>query len=232
MIKVLVGIPQVKHTNIEFETSLNNVLLPSKDIVGVDYKCYVKRTCGDITDHARNVICAEAINDNFEYILFLDDDMIHPHNALHFLLSNKEDESIVGGLYVSHFGDRVHAYDYYDNTYWAKNTIKPNTGLIECSAIGTGCMLIPVKILKKLKFPWFEYRYTELPKGHKHKRFIKFDGKDYTRWSEDIAFCNKWRKAGYDIYVDTNVLCYHLTTMAIGINEDGQFSFNSIQEIY
>jgi len=60
---------------------------------------------------------------------------------------------------------------------------------------------------------------------------IKLGDKYFAHWSEDIVFCHDAQKAGFEIYVDSNVNCFHLTTMAIGLNDEGQMSFNMLREM-
>lgn len=63
--------------------------------------------------------------------------------------------------------------------------------LIEIDATGCGCVLYDTNIFIDLDDPWFE------------------DG------PEDIKFCNKLKKAGYKIFVDTSIDVKHLSLLAV-----------------
>gem|GEM_PF-4127276 len=65
---------------------------------------------------------------------------------------------------------------------WPRNVIAPMDGC------GFGCVLTSLGMLRKMDAPWFEY--------------LKF--------SEDFDFCLKAAKLGFQLYVDTAVLCGHL----------------------
>jgi len=234
MRKILVGIPHSQFSRTEFERSLLNTLEKSYIIIDdkdISYECTVMDLIGNITDDARNIVCARAINEDFTDVFFLDDDMLHPRFALHDLLIHRNDnEIVIGGMYTNKIGTRIHVYDFRDGIFYPM-ILKPNTGLHKCDAVASGCMLIPTSILKKIPFPWFYYKYTEISETYKKSATITLGNKYYAHWSEDTVFCHNVKKAGFDIYVDSNVNCFHLTTMAIGLNDEGQMTFNMLKEM-
>jgi hypothetical protein len=65
---------------------------------------------------------------------------------------------------------------------WPKDVIAPMDGC------GFGCVLTSLKMLKEVEEPWFEYK----------------------KFSEDFDFCLRAEKLGYQLHVDTSVLCGHL----------------------
>ncbi len=226
---VLVGIPHAtQFSRIEFERSLYPALDRRKD--DVNFEFVVSDLIMAITDDARNVLAARAIEQGFDDILFLDDDMIHPRYLLADLLKHRgDDKIIIGGMYASKFGNRIHAYQFRGIYY--PMLLKANTGRHECDAIGTGCMLVPISVFRKMPFPWFYYKYSMLSDGQEKYATIKVGNKYLARWSEDMVFCYNAKRAGFKVYVDTDVVSLHLTSMAVGVDENGVVKFNLVNEL-
>jgi len=161
---------------------------------------------GAITDDARNEIAKAAISQNYDYIFFMDTDMVFPSGVLERFIELADNrEVVIGGLYNHRKDYRIHAYkwdidkqEYRSISGHIDEDFDLNTDLYRVDALGTGCMLIPTSIFSKLEFPYFQYKYE--------------DGK---RWSEDMYFCRKLNKLNIPIYVDTNTVCGHLQMFVI-----------------
>jgi len=63
----------------------------------------------------------------------------------------------------------------------------------KCYATGAGCMLIKMSVFDKIPRPWFSH--------HKTSKGIE---------GEDVWFCNKARKAGFNIWVDPTIPTQHV----------------------
>lgn len=74
--------------------------------------------------------------------------------------------------------------------------------------VGAGCLLIRREVFEKVPAPWFTSEWRE--EGH---------------LSEDFSFCEKARKVGYRIAVDTAVRPLHLEPMGIATGADGRVRF-------
>lgn len=75
--------------------------------------------------------------------------------------------------------------------------------LVECDALGTGCMLIHRSVFETLPAPWFEYRAG----GN----------------SEDLMFCKEAKEAGIPVYCDLSTVCGHYNLVPMG---QAQFRMN------
>lgn len=148
---------------------------------------------------SRNIIIEQALANNCTHILFLDDDMTPPNDALFRLLKHNKD--IVTGLYLMrnypHFPvafDEVFENGFNKHLY-LENSVQ---GLVEVTNCGLGCVLVKTEIFKKLQKP-----YVRLGE-------VVQDG-----WSDDIGFFNRVRQAGFRIYCDTEVRVGHMATLVI-----------------
>lgn len=154
-------------------------------------------------DTLRNDLVRMALEDKqVTHVLFLDSDCIieepkDPNEALKNLLACNA--PIVSGLYRAKKSKGLYPY-----AMWAKHPaaeygytdIPKWTGnYITVDAIGMGFCLIRREVFEKIPPPWFQW--------------------DKPTPSEDFAFCEKARKAGYDIKVFTDVKLSHEGMMKV-----------------
>jgi hypothetical protein len=140
---------------------------------------------------SRNKVVEAIVNDdNFAEasIFWCDSDIVLPPDAISRLADSGKD--FISGIYFQRGGDHrplIANYNERSKSFqwlakWPPNVIAPIEGC------GFGCVLTSVKMLRDMKAPWFEYK----------------------EFSEDFTFCLNAKKAGYQLYVDTGVLCGHL----------------------
>lgn len=147
--------------------------------------------CKYSVDEARNMLSKHAIENGYDYILWVDADVIVPKDTIEkFIKSGKE---IIAGLYsykvltrnevvcLKKVGDRYGNYK--------ADKICELKEILEVDAFGFGCVFMSVDVLKHLTEPYFVFK-NDL--------------------GEDIYFCEKAKKAGYKLYADPTVLCGHI----------------------
>lgn len=146
---------------------------------------------------ARNKCAKEALEYNFDYLMFVDSDVILPDDAMVNMLQG--DADIVLGIYprkntttgqteiflpgVKDFTDR-------NNLNLADI---PNQDRIAIKGGGLGCALIKCSLFNKLEYPYFKY--------------VEYD--NGATLSEDNYFCWKSGQIGAKIECDTRVRCQH-----------------------
>ena len=153
----------------------------------------------------RNIIVQEFLErPEFDYLMMIDSDIVPPQNVMNladFLAS--PDIDIIGGLC---FAWQQHTIIPLVLEYDPKrNPEKPyhvmefdgSEGLIECDAIGTGCILIKRKVLEhpKMKAPFTNF-YDE--------NGIKKEGLD-------LSFCRRAKELGFRVYCHLDYPCSHWT---------------------
>ena len=173
-------------------------------------------------DNARQQLAEKAIEEGCTHIFFIDDDMLHPPDIVQKLMEYNKD--IVSGLYFTrggHYHPLLMKRAKLEMAKYEPMYEYPK-GLVEVDATGGGCLLIKTDVFKKLKKPWFVKNHV---------------------YGEDTYFCELARRAGFKIFVDTNLVCGHLGDKEI-IDEDlwlskGYKSFvkkrmhkNSDEELY
>lgn len=153
---------------------------------------------------ARNRIGKQAINEEADYVLMVDSDIVLPSDALINLLDEPKDVCI--GLYANRndynvYDGNVCAYKLGEHDYKTKFSAQDMSNLrnsghhkVQIHGGGMGCALIKTEIFKQLEYPWF--KYVNYSNG--------------SLLSEDLYFCEQCKQHNIPIYVDTRVLCGHM----------------------
>ncbi len=143
----------------------------------------------------RNIIRNEFLKGEYEYLLFLDSDIIPPQNAIEKLLSNKKDVISGIALVAKHINRKPYAlpciYQIIEGKGFRQFSLKEVMGdkVVEADIVGFGCCLIHKDVIKDIE--------------------IRQEGGAKTG-GEDFAFSIDAKKAGFKIYADTSVKCFHM----------------------
>lgn len=168
-----------------------NALDPAKN---VDFTlCNPRRMS---IDRMRNEAAKIALEGDFDYLFFIDDDVLLPLDAFHRLRSH--DKDIVAG--VTHIRGYPYApmiFNFTDEKYKSNSYVTDYAekagpdGLLKCDAVGFSCCLINTRLLKRVSPPYF---ITS------------------THQTEDVFFCKRIRDFDPDqeIWVDVGVETGHL----------------------
>lgn len=160
-------------------------------------------------DYARNQACEAALGSDFQWLCFLDDDVIPPGDAIARLMSHGKD--VVSGLYYRRAHPLVPVMMFYDDkraAQWVTNWNPPQC-LLDVDLVGAGCLLIHRRVLERMPPPWFvwELGRSDLPADRQHL-------------SEDFSFCRRAKEHGFQICVDTSIRCEH-----VGLGVSGETGF-------
>ncbi len=144
-------------------------------------------------DRMRNQTAKFALEGEFDYLMFVDDDVSIPTDALKKLLACDADIAaawtIIRGypfqnMFFRHVGGDKNTLENYPTSDFEPGTVVP------CDAIGFSCVLIKTSLLKKVPPPWFVTGTSN---------------------TEDIYFCMKARHLFPEtsIVVDTSIQTSH-----------------------
>lgn len=162
---------------------------------------------GDILiQYAREQFAKAVLDNDADYLFMIDDDMLAPPDLFFRLAAN--DKDICAALAFTRNPDHkpviydvIEGYDpiakkdYYVNKF---SMNYPRDTLVECDAVGFGAVLIKRKVIEAMPEP----------------RFMGLSG-----CGEDITFCHKTKKLGFEVWMDTRVKLGHLGAPTI-ITED------------
>lgn len=185
--KTLIAVPAMDMCHSRFAQSLATL-----DKVG---ECQVSFIMNSLIYDARNKFCQQAIEGEFDYILWLDSDMVFPSYVLKQFM--QDDKDIVAGLYFRR------AYPFTpvafselrreDGILRIKDLEEWPNDLFEVDGVGFGCVLMKTDCL------------------------FDIAGKEGGVWftptqdaGEDAAFCLRAKEYGYKIWVDPAVKLGHV----------------------
>ena len=187
--KILLGMPSVG-------------MIPSKTVVSLLQtaergKVEPVIVTGSLVYDSRDQIATFAVNEGYDYVLYADSDMVFSASDLKMLLAHNTD--IVSGLYVTRTGSQKNVaykeiHKRINDPYRAPELIHDtlDTGYGKIAAVGFGFCLIRTEVLKCM--------------------FKRYKSLFEPKWGfgEDIAFCVRAKKCGYDIYIDRDVKIGHV----------------------
>lgn len=187
--RILVAVPTYENICPETFKSIYDL---DKDGHQVDFE-FVK---GYDCPTARNNIAKKAIEGGYDYVLYVDSDVIVPKDTVRLLtdpFSNivlgccPRKNNTDGRIEIYHTGTFSFTKPYTYNTL-------PNNDRIVVKGGGFACAMINVSVFKLIPFPWFRYVTYE----------------DGSSLSEDLFFCLRAAESGFVIEADTRVRCGHM----------------------
>lgn len=199
--KILIGIPCMDTLPVGFVESLMHMDMPAETSV-----CFKKNS---LIYDSRNLLSLRAMEEKYDWVLWLDSDMVVPRDALKRLLNVAKTECVdmVTGLYVkrtfppepvlfSHVEPpsvdpedgrltrHIYPYIYY-----------PDDSVFPVGGCGFGCVLTSVPLLRDV---WDKFGPAFAP---------------FAWAGEDISFCHRVNLLGRKILCDSGVNCGHIGTL-------------------
>jgi hypothetical protein len=202
-------VPHLGETSTEWALNLRNITVPNGT--------QVLTGRGMPIDVTRDRMTNEALDAGFEWLFYLDSDVILPKNAIMTLLSHNL--PIVSGMY------RAKKPDGFSWTMWVKREVDGEIRLfpvdtwkgrlIPVETVGCGCLLVHRSVFEKIR------KETDLPfffwTDKRDKSFITAELPDpiMNEVSEDFWFCLLAVAHGFQIAVDTTIACEHVATVKL-----------------
>lgn len=161
---------------------------------------------------ARNMIGKQAINEEADYVLMVDSDIVVPGNALVDMLSDNAD--VVIGCCPHRNNANVYegktsickldGESDYTHQYTGREILEMREHgeyKVQIHGGGMGCTLIKTDLFNRLPYPWF--KWTDYGNGQV--------------LSEDLYFCEQCKNAGIPVYTDTRVTPGHIFRHVQGV---------------
>ena len=194
---IVVGVPTFGMVSIYWHLQMQTLFQLGKPMNRALMPRVVK---GKRVDDARNEIVRYALGlEDAEgikatHVFFLDDDVLITPSGLIALLAH--DRPIVSGLYFAK--TPVMQPLLFEGPYKGAAHRWPTNGIVECYAHGMGYTLIQTEVFRAIEPPWFQT--TEGAWAN---------DQEFKSQTEDVYFCEKAAKAGFQPCVDTALLGIH-----------------------
>lgn len=195
--KVMIAVPAMDSVPTHFAVSLYNLRKPCLTRLEV--------VSNSLVYDARNLLAAKAIDDNCDYVLWLDSDMVFNADLLENLLNKIEGKDFISALaFTRHLPVSPTVYttdkEYEALRYKPKNNY-PKNQLFKVEATGFGVVLTSTKILKAV-FDKYERPFNpDMGLG------------------EDLIFCHRARQLGFDLWCDSSIKVGHVGRYIYGEND-------------
>jgi hypothetical protein len=185
--RVLVGVPTEKKAENGLPC-LNGLNWPA----GAERKIF--NNYGNPVADAYNFIVREALNDEADYLVTVEDDTFPPPEAVVKLLEllrseqAKGSKCAVGAWYPKkeECSQGVHIIAVGQNE---RGPLKPDGLVHEVYTMAMGCSIYPVRMFREIPYPWF---------------------KTTAHLTQDSYFSQQARDAGWKLLVDTSIRCKHV----------------------
>lgn len=234
---VAVLIPTHKKPENETGTALERMIPVAREVCHVVMRPSI---ASSVVHWVRNGLLAtlDRSKTPYDYVLFMDDDMVPPPNALNVLLSRGVD--IIGAVCtVRQDPPLPNARHYVPETQVYQTADIDRPGLWKVGAIGTGFLLISKKALDDIGEYTLSQRYwidymgmnqdyaaarSQRERARAKEDFNKFWFeflKEPTagETGEDLSFCTKARECGYEVYADSTIQVGHIGNYAFGLGD-------------
>ena len=176
--RIVIGVPTTGSIKTETVESLIGLIGAS------DYEIHFFTKTGCFIHDNRRLLVDEAKFINADYLLFIDSDIIVPTDTLTRLLAHNK--MIIGVNSKKRF---------LPLTSTVRGEISEE--LFKCESVGTGCILINMKVFDIIDRPYFWYEDTST-------QFIS----DFI--GEDIWFCRQAERKGIEIWCDPTIKVGHI----------------------
>lgn len=156
-------------------------------------------------ENHHNSVMAEILETDIDWWLILDDDTAPHKNPLDLI---ELDKDIIGIPYpIYNHGDKyghdlhLTAFRYNGERY---SQYFPRVGLQQVDAVGGGCLLVSRRVVD----------HADMQKG---AWLRKYHPNGTVRVGNDIAFCERAREAGFEIWAHFDYPCEHLKEVVLRV---------------
>lgn len=146
---------------------------------------------------ARNEILTVAINNNFDSLVFIDSDVYCDPET--FISIIKSDKDVIAIPTV-----KKTDIEQYDITF--EEPIQEDKDYLKAFRVSTSCLKINKKVLQELANNSVNTFFRE----KQIYNICQYDFIEQTFMGEDIYLCEKIKKLGFDIWVNTTSTCMHI----------------------
>lgn len=187
--RLLIAIPTLDYIHVDFMRSLLDL------VKRIECRYEIAIISGTLVYVARDKLANKAINEGFDWVLWLDSDMVFQDTLLEDLQFCGKD-FVTGVYHARRKGYDSCIFEKIDLDELKKCESYPSQAF-RVEGCGFGCVLIKTEILKHIVQT---YKTAFLP---------------LKQYGEDIAFCLRARELGYKLWCEPSAVCGHIGHITI-----------------
>lgn len=171
-----------------------------------DYQLAVYTSNTSLIDKMREVLADEVLTTDPDYALWLDADQLYPMETMIKLAGHVDSgHLVVGGVTPDKHTAKPMVYRFLNDCGSCAHdrNFEVDRGLVKVDAMGFGGIMMAREVLEQIKAPRFPRTWDEAMQS-----FV----------GEDFGFYNKCRKAGIDVWCDTDLHYSHMVGTAVNVN--------------
>lgn len=205
--KILIGAPHYDGVPAKYIINTTQMMM---DMATKGWESNIFYAEGTLISSQRNKIAQTAVDEDYDYLFFIDTDVNHSHDDLYRMLDVTEDPDadvrIIGGLYYGRRAPhRPMVFSEYTGEHFT-GIKQPDIDAYDgkpfpCAGIGTGFLLIDIEVLKKMNEPEYIKK-----RGHPFSHLLMENG---VQLGEDLSFCVRAAECGYQIWCHPGVDLEH-----------------------
>lgn len=211
MSKIMIAIPCMDQVPTPFALSLAMIRKPEGD----DFACATRM--GSLVYNSRNDLAMQAIQTGFDWVFWLDSDMVFQQDILVRMLevAREKDLDFLSGLYFRRVQPYTPvAFDHLEvnengDCEWSEFEELPQS-LFEVGGCGFGGVLVKTEVLAKVQEKFGNMFFPIAQMG------------------EDLSFCWRARQCGYKVWMDPTIVLGHVGYSVI--NRKFYESYKSVSE--
>ena len=215
--KVMVALPVYDKPEVETVVALFNLLFTTR------HSHQLATRTSSLISRARSFLAQQAIDQNFDYLLFIDGDMVFPHDAMDKLIDRGVD--IVSGLTTTRqppFLPTIGKFQYDEagHPIGVGSILNyPDSDLFQVDSVGMAFTLISRKALDTMKAKYGKRGlFQQIPLDN---------GGDLP---EDSSFCWRAKECGLKVHVDTSIGILHKGSQLFGERDYKDFQQSLIAD--
>lgn len=175
-----------------------------------NFSLSIYNTNTSLIDKMREVLAEEVKAGKPDYVLWIDADQLYPMDTIDRLAGHVDaGRLVVGGVTPDKHTAKPMVYRFMNDagSCARDRNFEVNKGVVKVDAMGFGGIMMAGSVLDAIKPPYFPRNWDEAMQSYV---------------GEDFGFYDKCRKAGIDVWCDTDLHYSHMVATAVNVNHEPQ----------
>jgi len=173
-----------------------------------NYRLSIYNTNTSLIDKMREALAEELLELKPDYVLWIDADQLYRMDTIDKLVGHVDSgHLVVGGVTPDKMTGKPMVYKFINDagSCARDRNFEVSRGLVKVDAMGFGGIMMAGSVLQTIKPPFFPRNWDAAMSSYV---------------GEDFGFYDKCRKAGIDVWCDTDLHYSHMVATAVNVNHN------------